>query len=164
MKNQYQDWSTEELKKHSDLIWKVLSQREKKEGQKKQKELNINGITPKDILVIISNNFPEEGKIRFSFYVVYDGKEYDVYYDGQDRRAGKTEENSKENNWGYYPWWPVRQSDDEYSDEYSVNGALDFIPDGFSEGCENCYEFHGTKNQSIKYLNKCGIINIREEE
>lgn len=157
MDNPYQDWSDEELKKHSELMWKVLSERRKESDQKKQRELNINGITAKDILVIGFRNLHCDGGTTYSFRIVHDGKEYDIYYDGIEHDADE----DLDCNWGYYSWWPVRKN---RSDRYEANGARDFIPDDFSEESENSYSFDGTENQATKYLKKHGITNIRFQD
>jgi len=154
MKNNYKDWSTDDLRKEAEIICAEIYKRERKEDSKKQKNRNINGITPKDIVVEIWTTDGDD--LYYSFYILYEGKRYDIYYDG----IADYDNRSKENNWGYHSWWPINP--DEENDEYATNGAFLFIPDGFSEAMENAYNFNGTIKQAIKKLKSCGITNVNE--
>jgi len=153
--NDYKNWSTEKLRVESELIYAELRRRSEVESTEKQKHLNLNGITAKDIKVVI---WSEGDSLYYSFKIVHEGKDYDIYYDGVIDWHG---ERTKENHWGYHPWWPI--DPEEEDDEYAANGAFLFIPNGFSEAMENAYNFKGTKNQAIKKLKSCGITNIEEE-
>jgi len=153
MKNESR--STEELEKELNAIQKVLTARYKDVELDKHKRLNINGITCKNISVNIWSTNGDS--LYYSFYIIHDEKQYDIYYDGvidYDKRT-------KENNWGYHPWWPI-DLEEEY-DEYSANGAFQFIPNGFSEAMENAYNFNGTETQAIKRLKSVGITNITHD-
>ena len=155
MSDDYKSWSTEKLRVESELIYAELRKRSAIEKSEKQKNLNLNGITPKDFKVHI---WPEGDSLYYSFKIVHEGKDYDIYYDGVADWCG---DRSKGNHWGYHSWWPI--DPEEEDDEYAANGAWSFIPDGFSEAMENAYNYNGTKNQAIKKLKSWGITNIEED-
>jgi len=155
MSENYKNWSTEKLRVEFTLIKNELWRRDEEDKVEKQKSLNLNGITPKDIKVVI---WEEGDSLYYSFKIVHESKDYDIYYDGRALRHG---DRTKENHWGYHSWWPMNP--DEENDEYAANGAWCFIPDGFNESMENSYEFRGTKNQAIKRLKEWGITNIEED-
>ena|ERR1041385_15644 len=155
MSNKYQDWSTEELHREQELIFQVLRKRGKEAERQKHLGLNYNGITVKDIAVTYGN---EGGDGEwFSFFVKHDGKLYDIYYD----HGGYAPKPTKENNYGFHSWWPVRP---DAEDDWDANGAFDFIPPGFGEACENCYEFHGSLEEALEVLKSHGITDIEKRK
>lgn len=48
--------------------------------------------------------------------------------------------------------------------EWNGDEVFEFIPDGFSEACENSYEFDGTFKEAVDKLKKYGITDIAESE
>lgn len=113
---------------------KELARRYKNKEIKEIKNLKIGGITTKDFLVLCGD-LHSIGKLRWSFYLVRDGKEYDIYYESHGK-----------------DWWPT---------ENEENAAFNFIPGEFAEACENSFEFDGTESAAIKLLKQYGFCNFR---
>jgi len=152
MKNKYEKWTTEKLNKELELIYKVLSDRNKIEKVKEAKQRCINGITAKDFVVYWGNRGQSDshGKphYTFCFCIKHGDKVYDIYYEC-------------ESDDGYlYSWWPFVGEAGE-DDNWERNGAYEFIPPSFGEACENCYEYSGTFKQAIKQLKLYGFEDIQ---
>jgi hypothetical protein len=138
MKNKYSKLSDAELNNVANQIYTEQCRRRKKAEAKKAKTHSVNGITAKDICVFYSDY--DSNSILFQFYIKHDGKMYDIYYDGCSGRGV------------FHPWWPVVDGE---------NGVYEFIPNGFSEAMENCYEYNGTTKEAIAQLKKHGIKDVR---
>jgi len=153
--NPYVNWSDEELGKAERQIIDLLWHRRKIREMDKIRTLNINGITVKDFVVFYA---PVEAGSRpyFSFFIARDGKLYDIYYDTCDRYL-----NLSSSPW--YPWWPTVDGDGEpcspvgKAENEVYNGAYSFIPSGFLEACENCYEYGIETDKAIETLKKHGF-------
>lgn len=154
MSNKYEAMTDDELKNEYQLIMGVLNARKKTAAAKKAKSLCINGITAKDIAVEYGSYDGSEivdmNDVNFSFFVVHEGKKYNIYYD-----SGTYD---KDHNFTMHPWWPIVGEDGD--DDYERNGAFQFIPSGFCEACENSYEFRGTFEEAIAQLKEYGITDV----
>lgn len=117
-----------------------------------KKNLNINGITNKDFQVTYAdwNTPPDhpEFKPTFSFALKRGKKKYCIYYDFNREKPQK--------------WWPTKKSD--WDDGEVESAATDFIPDGFSECCENSYEYSGTTEEAIECLRRHGFDDIVDDQ
>ena len=142
--------SVQDLEKLSETIRNELNERYKLIRSESVKQLTLNKITAKDICVFYASLDADSDEVpNFSFYVKHDGRMYDIYYD-----SGKYDENHHKS---FHLWWPVIDEDDVL-----INGASEFIPSGFCETCENCYEYDGTVKQAIACLKKHGIVDVRK--
>lgn len=156
--NKYQEYTTEQLQEELRLIKDTLAKRAKENEGEEHKKLSINGITVKDFVIYWARDYSKNiDDAQFSFFIKYDGKEHDIYYDGKT----DDDDESGENNWGYHKWWPVNL---DVSDSYDANSAYEFIPTGFSEAMENSYEYRGTFDEAIEHLKKHGFTDIRRSE
>lgn len=71
------------LSKYStDSLYAEINRREEKEGSKKIKSLNVNGITVKDFVVRFCQN--DDGEYEYSFYILKGKVEHCIYYDHKD--------------------------------------------------------------------------------
>lgn len=157
MKNKYESLSTKDLKKEHELIYEIIQKRENENELKKQKKLNINDITAKDIAVRYTREMNEDD-VRYSFYIKHERKLYDIYYEHSTYSLSADREQK------FHPWWPIRpleNGETEY-DDWDHNGARDFIPIGFQETCENMYEYDGSISEVIKHLKNHGITDVKE--
>ena len=160
----YNKWKTEDLVEERKRIELVLHGRLVQEAKEKKRLLNINGITPRDIVVTAQYGYSyaeTNDEWVYSFQINHEGKLYDIYYDGWAKPASSGE-------MVYYDWWPVTTEEnfDEWGQIGDVgdNAAFAFVPNGFSESSENIYEFRGTHTKAKKRLKECGITDIREEK
>lgn len=161
--NPYRMWPDADLEKAHSQIEEIIEYRNSEKIAKEISELNVNGITAKDFVVIFGP-LEEGDDSLFSFYIVHDGKLHDLTED-----AGT---------WGakhvfkFHPWWPTVNEEDE-SEGYGFmsqddgekrlyNAAFKFIPPGFSERCENCYEYGNSVKKGIEVLKKHGFSVIIE--
>jgi hypothetical protein len=149
MKKKNRDYKTmtdAELEKELDLIDAEYRRRKAVINEARHRNLNIKGFTCKDVAVrygdIHGSGEPDD--INFQFYLKKDGKLWDFYYGKSDWAAGD--------------WWP------ESEEEYSMGPHFEFIPSGFSEAMENCYEFRGTVKDAIKRLKDNGITDVKPTE
>lgn len=132
----------------------LINELEKRNAYKLQRDsinrirdLNINGITSKNF-IIKYGDLVGIGKTQYSFYLIHNNKEYDIYYDSRD-------ENGK-----LLDWWPVMVDDNEKSDI-----VFDFVPTEFSEDCENLYSFcNKNVKQVLEFLRKCGFKQFKKIE
>lgn len=108
----------------------------------KIKNLKIKGFTAKDIKVTYAKHYGTSW--RYSFYIMKDGKDYDFYYGKSDGGAGD--------------WWP------EPEEEGYLSPITQFIPDGFGEAMENCYDYHGSHKEALELLKDCGFTVERGED
>lgn len=123
------EFTTEELKAE-------IAARQQAEHWKYQSQLNIKGITATDFKITIFPDFYGE-EINYSFYILKDGEEHDIYYSeaiGSD-------------------WWPAEGEDDVFA----------FIPRFLSESSENCYESQFDQEKTIELLKNCGFKNFEIE-
>lgn len=124
-------------------IQKQLNKMQEVVNVKESLERNISGFTAKDVAVRYGDPDGCDERLWYGFYIKYKGKLYDFYYGKSDGGAGD--------------WWPKSEDD-----EYNCGAFNDFIPPGFSEACENSYEFRGTMEQAVARLNKYGITDIEK--
>lgn len=161
--NIYSGLTDEQLQNEFNAIYEERERRRKIKELNEANTLSINGITCKDIAVRYhgydGSTWPvDDADIRFSFFVKHDGKLYNIYYDHSvyDFTDGRKQT--------FHPWWPILPLEDgetEY-DDWEHNGAYQFIPSGFSEACENSYEYRGTFKQALETLQKHGITDIEK--
>lgn len=142
------------LKFSDDELYAELNRRKVDTDACKNKVLNINGFTAKDIVCMRGGKYDEDEGDDYGpyyhFYLRVDEKLFDVYYmncvTDPYRVSDKTVDPSR---------WP--ESDDG---EYNNNACLEFIPNQFAEAMENSYEYHGETDVK-KYLKKHGILDYR---
>lgn len=160
--NPYKLWSDEELKEAMDQIYDVMATRRQVQIKEKKKTLNINGITVKDFVVMYAPI--EEGEDpMFQFFIARDGKLHDIYYDNG------THDFEKDPYFSWHSWWPTVNDNDEPCDPTKTdmdkvhNAAFGFIPSGFAEAMENCYEYgKGKTDEAIEVLKEHGFETIIE--
>lgn len=141
---------------HESLL-DELNKRRINQNYLAKKVLNINGITTKDFAVTYADWVcpPDDPRFKptFSFSIKRGRKSYCIYYDFNYEKPHK--------------WWPTRPSGylpdgvTAPMDAEVENAAGDFIPDGFSESCENSYEYEGTTEEAIECLKKHGFTDIK---
>ena len=145
--------SSNKLTKFTDEeLMKELNRRNVDKETLAHKTLNIDGFTTKDVVCMQGGAYDDpddEYGPHCHFYLKVDGKLFDIYYmnrvsDPQKLSKGESadEEPSR---------WP--ELDDG-------NAALEFVPPGFAEACENCYECRRLGDVK-KYLAKYGITDYR---
>jgi len=140
----YTTWSGPDLEKELAAIQSEIDRREKSVDATVVRELNINGITTMDFIVIY---YKEEKRTHFSFYIEYNNDIHDI------NEGGYTGERNKKGRAMFYPWWPTASSGTE-------NAALAFVPMGFLEMCENLYEYGGSDEEAFAMLQESGFTNI----
>lgn len=150
--NPFKMWPDADLEKACNQIEQILNHREEVKKAKQISELNINGITVKDFVVIYAPLHEDDIEPIFSFYLVHDGKLHDLTED-----AGVWD---KKHNFKFHSWWPTVNDEDESDQLY--NAAFKFIPSGFLERCENCYEYGKGVKEAIEVLKKHGFETIIE--
>jgi len=161
--NPYKMWPDSDLEKAHNQIEQVLQYRNSEKIAKEISELNINGITVKDFVVILGPLNEDEDPL-FSFYIVYGGKIYDLIEDDGKWNAKDVFE--------FHHWWPTVNEENESAGlgftsqnddgKRLYNAAFKFIPPGFSECCENCYEYGSDFKKGIEVLKKHGFTTIIE--
>ena len=162
--NPFKIWPDADLEKAYNQIEQILNYRAVEKQAKDTSELNVNGITAKDFAVIYAPLHEQDGNPVFSFYIVHDGKLYDLTED-----AGVWDE---KHNFKFHSWWPIVNDEDE-TDGYGFtsqnidgkklyNAAFKFIPSGFLEECENCYDYGKGVKKAIEVLKKHGFETIIE--
>ena len=129
-------FASDELYEIVKLMYKLSS---KDREIKRIKSFNIDGFTSKDIKVI--QRLEDKSLIRYSFYIIKDGKDWDFYY-------GNFDDNT-------IAWWPKYLNLDNNVYSGPIN---DFVPVGFIEMCENSYEYNGCHGDVIKFLQACGFV------
>jgi hypothetical protein len=122
---------SDELKEIARVLDEVNHETPEEKEIKRIRNINIDGLTYKDIKVIYYLIHKNSETFSYSFFITKDGKDYDFY-------RGRLYLES-------HDWWP--DSDQE----------LNFIPKGFFERCENCYGYNGTDAEAIELLKKCGF-------
>lgn len=138
----------DQLNKEYKAIVSEWDHRNKIKQEETANSLCINGITCKDISVRYTDD--EDGEY-FSFYIKHDEKLYDIYYD-----HSIYDKNFKSK---FHSWWPINT---EAVDDWDQNGVFAFIPPGFAEAMENCYEYDGNIDQAIDQLKKYGITDVKK--
>lgn len=153
MRNKYNNWPTEKIKKELEKLYAVLRKRQEIQEVQEANQRCINHITTKDFVVYWGNygefDRKDQPEYSFSFCIKHDGKIYDIYYE------------CSPDNESLYPWWPIVGEDGE--DNWDRNGAHDFIPPGFNEACENSYKYRGTFEQAIAQLKRYGFTDIQQD-
>ena len=157
--NPYKIWSDEELKKAIDQMSAVLNVRQAAHDQSESKLKKINGIGVDDFVAVVAPMEYGEDEFFFSFYILRKNKLYSIYYESG------TQNNQQD--FQFHPWWPhdYDPTEDDFGpDRYEHNRAFDFIPPGFSEACENCYEFGKGKEAGIQRLKEYGFTKVVEHD
>ena len=148
--NPYKEWTDVALKQATEQIDAVIYDRYQIRKMERVKSLNVHGITVKDFVVIYAPWREETREPSFSFYIVRDNKIYDLRED-----SGSW---SPEDIYEYHPWWPILTDDDGTT----YNGAYQFIPSGFIETCENCYEYSKDTQAALEVLKAHGFETLIE--
>lgn len=136
---------SDELREIAKAMDKIFKETKYDVNIKRIQNLEIGEFKSKDIKVVYYNMYKEDSnKFQFSFFVIKDGKEYDFYYGKSDQGAGD--------------WWPENDDEDGF-----FSPLHEFIPSGFSELCENMYEYRGSNETALDVLRLCGFVTEHDE-
>lgn len=132
-------FSSDELREIARVMDETFHGNPQEKDINRIKSLKVGEFTVKDIKVTchcewVGNN---NSDIRYSFYVMKDGKDWDFYYGKSNQNAGD--------------WWPMGKDEDDYSPLHK------FIPNGFREECENTYSCRKPIEEVLKIFNECGF-------
>jgi hypothetical protein len=119
---------SKEMNAKINEMHRIIHIREMKDG--------INGITPKDFLIVYDKDCD-----KYTFFIKKGRIAYDIYYDSRDK-------NTRE----YHSWWPT--TDEE-------NRADFFVPIEFSEERENGYSYDGSFDEAVETLKEYGFVDVR---
>lgn len=123
-------FSSDELREIARVMDEIVHGTPEERKIKRIQNINVNGFTYKDIKIIYYLVHEDSETFSYSFFITKDGKDYDFDY-------GSTLSETQN-------WWP--------------KGELKlFVPEGFTERCENCYRYDGTDAEAIELLKKCGF-------
>jgi hypothetical protein len=132
-------FSSDELREIAKLMDECFHGTKQEQDVDRIKLLKIGEFTSKDIKVQCHLEWVSDNNcdIRYSFYVMKDGKDWDFYYGLDNQGAGD--------------WWPKAENEDDLSPLH------DFIPIGFREECENVYSSRMPMEKVIEVFNECGF-------
>ena len=134
-------YCSDELREISRVMDEINHGTDEEKEVSRIQSLEIKGFRNKDIKVVWGCEGERDRlgnkEYTFSFYIMKDEKEYDFYY-------GHLEPGASE-------WWPSSTK------RGYLSPIHEFIPDKFSECCENMYNFRGTLEQALELLTECGF-------